>query len=145
MGLACGPKVPEMDAQKHQFPIGFISFCDSAAQRLRFTEKPNAFLMNLVAILQNWLQNYQDSTGFIRYSDQLSRMCKNSLTPLVFDDLQSRKTSSTFTEKPNAFWMMLGAISQNWLQNYQNSTGFIRCSDQLFRMCKNLLTPLVFR
>ena len=51
---------------------------------------------------------------------------------------------ATFTEKPNAFLIIFGAILRFWLQNDQNSTGFIRYFDQLFPMLQNGLGPMLF-
>ena len=51
---------------------------------------------------------------------------KCSRTNAFFDDLQCRKTQSTFTDKHNAFLMILSAVSRKWLQNDQDTTGFIR-------------------
>ena len=65
------------------------------------------------------LQNDPNSTGFIRYFDQLFWMLQNALGPMFFDILQSRTTPSTFTEKPNAFLILLGAILRQWPQKYQ--------------------------
>ena len=46
------------------------------------------------------------------YFDQLSRMLQNAPGPMVFDDLQSRQTQSTFTDKPNGFLILSGANLQ---------------------------------
>ena len=40
----------------------------------------------------------------------------NTVSLTVFDVLQSRKTHSTFTEKPNAFLILFGSVLQKGLQ-----------------------------
>ena len=49
-----------------------------------YSEKPNAFLIILEAILRFGLQNDQNSTGFIRYFDQLFRVLQNGLGVMLF-------------------------------------------------------------
>ena len=49
-----------------------------------YSENPNAFLMILEAILRFGLQNEWNSTGFIRYFDQLFSMLQNALGPMLF-------------------------------------------------------------
>ncbi len=61
-----------------------------------------------------------------------------------FDIWQDRKTPSTFSGKPNAFLIILGAILRFRLENDQNSTGFIRYFDQPFWMLRNGLGPMPF-
>ena len=48
-----------------------------------YSEKPNAFLIILEAILRFGLQNDQISTGFIR-SDRLFSALENALGPMLF-------------------------------------------------------------
>ena len=50
-----------------------------------YSEKPNAFLIILEAISQKGTQKYQETTGFIRFSDMA-------------------KSHVTFTENPIAFY-----------------------------------------
>ena len=45
--------------------------------------KPNAFFDHFEPILRFGLQNDQNSTGFIRYSDQLFPMLQNALGPML--------------------------------------------------------------
>ena len=86
---------------------------------VRFIYNTNAFLFILGIILGFWPQNYQNSTGFIRYFHQLFRTLQNVVLLTVFDVLPNRKTHSTFTDKPNAFLILFGAILQKWTQKYQ--------------------------
>ena len=71
-------------------------------------------------------------------------MLQNIVLLKVFSVLQSRKTSSSFSGKPNAFLIISDAILRFGLQNDQNSTGFIRYFDQLFPMLQNDLGPMLF-
>ena len=70
--------------QKSSFPTGFIRFSDTVKSHLAFSEKPNAFLIILGAILQKCPQNHQNSSGFIRYFDQRFRTLQNAVLPIVF-------------------------------------------------------------
>ena len=81
----------------------FYKVFDMAEYHVVYSEKPNAFLIIFEANLRVGLQNDQNSTGFIRYLDQLFSMLQNGLGPMLFDISQSRKTPSTFSENPNAF------------------------------------------
>ena len=65
------------------------------------------------------------STGFIRFFDMA-------------------ECHVVYSEKPNAFLIIFGAILRFGLQNEQNSTGFIRYFDQLFSMLQNGLGPMLF-
>ena len=49
-----------------------------------YSEKPNAFLITLEAILRFGLQNNQNSTGFIRYFAQQFPTLQNALGPMFF-------------------------------------------------------------
>ena len=69
-------------------------------------------------------------------------MLQIALGPMLFNISRSRKTPSTFSEKPNVYLIILEAILRFGLQNDQNSTGFIRNSDQLFSMPQNASTNL---
>ena len=51
---------------------------------VRFIYKRNAFLIILEAILRFGPQINQNSTGFIRYFDQLFSMLQNALGPMLF-------------------------------------------------------------
>ena len=73
-----------MGSQKSSFSTGFIRFCDMAGRHVVYSEKPNAFLIILGAILRFGLQNNQNSTGFIRYFDQLFSTLQNGLGPMLF-------------------------------------------------------------
>ncbi len=66
-------------------------------------------------------RNQQSSTCFIKYFSQLLWMLQNTVLLKVFDVLQSRKTASSFSENPNAFSMLFGAILRLGLQNHQNT------------------------
>ena len=81
-----------------------------------FTGKPNASLTLLRAISRKDPQKYKWTTGFIRYFDQPFWTPRNVVLPTFFDVWQSRKTPSTFTEKPNAFLILLRAMLQKWTQ-----------------------------
>ena len=70
---------------------------------VRFIYKPNAFLMILEPILRFWLQNHQNSTGFIRYFDQLFRMLQNALGPIRFWSFAKSSNAINFYWKHNAF------------------------------------------
>ena len=63
---------------------GFIRFFDMAECHVVYSEKPNAFLIILEAILRFGLQNDQISTGFIRYFDQLFWLLQNVVLLTVF-------------------------------------------------------------
>ncbi len=76
--------MPDLGSPKHQFSTGFIRFFDTAECHVVYSEKPNAFLIILEAILRFGLQNDQSSTGFIRYFDQLFSMLQNALGPMLF-------------------------------------------------------------
>ena len=65
------------------------------------------------------------STGFIRFFDRAG--CR-----------------VVYSEKPNAFLIILDAFLRLGLQNDQSSTGFIRYFDQLFCMLQNDLGPMLF-
>ena len=110
-----------------------------------FSEKRNAFFIILEAILRCGLRNDPNSTGFIRYFDQLFPTLENALGPMIFDILRGRETPSTFSEKRNAFLIILEAILRFGLQNDWNSTGFIRYFEQLFRMLQIALGPMLFQ
>ena len=84
MGLPGGPQLPKLDVQKHKFSTGFIRFCDMMKCHVVYSEKPNAFLMMLEAILRFGLQNDQNSSGFIRYFDQRFSTLGNALGPMLF-------------------------------------------------------------
>ena len=84
MGLPGGPKLPKLGVQKHQFSTGFIRFFNMVKCHVVYSEKPNAFLIILEAILRFGLQNDQNSTGFIRYFDQLFSTLQNALGPMLF-------------------------------------------------------------
>ena len=58
-----------------------------------YSEKPNAFLIILDAILRFGLQNDQSSTGFIRFSD-------------------IAESDVIYSEKPNAFLILFEAKTQ---------------------------------
>ena len=75
---------PESVSQKSSFSTGFIRFSDTAGCRVVYSENPNAFLIILDAILRLGLQNNQNSTGFIRYFDQLFSTPGNALGPMLF-------------------------------------------------------------
>ena len=49
-----------------------------------------------------------------------------------------------YSEKPNAFLIILGAFLRFGHQNNQNSTGFIRDFDALFWMLQNVVLLTVF-
>ena len=49
-----------------------------------YSEKPNAFLIIVEAILRFGLQNDSNSTGFIGYFEQLFRMLQIALGPMLF-------------------------------------------------------------
>ena len=49
-----------------------------------------------------------------------------------------------FSDKPNAFLIILEAFLRIWLQNHQISTGFIRYFDQLFGILQNTVLLTVF-
>ena len=74
----------KVDVQKHQNSTGFIRFSDMVGCHVVHSEKPNAFLIILEAILRLGLQNDPNSTGFIRYFDQLFCMLQNGLGPMLF-------------------------------------------------------------
>ena len=57
---------PQSWVGKSSFSTGFIRFCDMAKCHVVYSEKPNAFLIILEAILRFGLQNDQNSSGFIR-------------------------------------------------------------------------------
>ena len=71
-------------SQKSSFSTGFIRLFDTAECHVVHSEKPNAFLIILEAILRFGLQNNQNSTGFIRHFDQLFPMLQNALGPMLF-------------------------------------------------------------
>ena len=71
-------------SQKSSFSTGFIRFSDTAECHVVYSENPNAFLIILEAILRFGLQTDQNSTGFIRYFDQLFSMPQNALGPMLF-------------------------------------------------------------
>ena len=50
-----------------------------------------------------------------------------------------------YSEKPNAFLIISGAILRFGLQNEQNSTGFIRYFDKLFSVLQTALGPMLFQ
>ena len=84
-----------------------------AKSHVTFSEKPNAFLIILGAILRFGPQIHQNSTGFIRYFEQLFWMLQIALGPMLFFEIsQSRQSSSTFSGNPNAFLILLRAISR---------------------------------
>ena len=60
------------------------------------------------------------------YFDPPFSMLQNALGPMLFNILRSRETPSTFSEKPNAFLIMLDANLRFGLRNDQIPTGFIR-------------------
>ena len=74
----------EMAPPNSSFSTGFIRFFDMAECHVRFIYKPNAFLIILESILRFWLQNHQNSTGFIRYVDQLFWMLQNVVLLMDF-------------------------------------------------------------
>ena len=84
-----------------------------------FSENPNAFLIILTALFRKEPRNDQETTGFIRYSEQLFWKLQNVVLLMVFDVLQSRKMPSTFSEKRNAFWTLLSAIFRKGPQKHQ--------------------------
>ena len=55
------------------------------------------------------------------------------------------KCHVVYSEKPNAFLIILDAILRFGLQNDQSSTGFIRCFDQPFSMLQNALGPTLYQ
>ncbi len=58
--------------------------------------------------------------------------------------MQSRETASSFTDKPNAFLILFDAFLRKGLRKYEETTGFIRYSRQLFRMLENVVLLTVF-
>ena len=44
-------------------------------------------------------------------------MLRNGIEPIVFDDLQSRKMPSTFTDKPNGSLILLESIRKNYFKS----------------------------
>ena len=65
------------------------------------------------------------STGFIRFFDMA-------------------ECHVVYSEKPNAFLIILEAFLRFGLQNHQNSTGFIRYFDQPFWKLQNVVLLMVF-
>ena len=82
---------------------------------------------------------------FIRYFDQLFCMLRNGLRQCFFDIWRSRETPSTFSEKPNAFWILSGAILRKRSKKSSETIGSIRFSAQLFSMLQNALGPMLFQ
>ena len=60
-----------------------------------------------------------------------------------FDLWRSRETPSTFTEKRNAFLILLRAILQKGPQKYQETTGFIRFPALGIPMSQNVVLTMV--
>ncbi len=75
---------PQVGPQKSSFSTGFIRLFDMAECHVVYSEKPNAFLIILEAILRFGLENYPNSTGFIRYFEQLFRRLQIALGPMLF-------------------------------------------------------------
>ena len=69
---------------KSSFSTGFIRVCDLARCHVSFIYKPHAFLIILEPNLRFGLGNHQNSSGFIRYFDQLFLMLQNTLGPMLF-------------------------------------------------------------
>ena len=64
--------------------------------------KTQRFSIILGAVsLRFGLHNDPDSTGCIRYFDQLFSMLRNARGPIISNISRSRKTPSTFSGKPN--------------------------------------------
>ena len=83
-GLPGRPHWELLASQKSSFSTGFIRYFVMAECHVVYSEKPNAFLIILEAILRFGFQNDWNSTGFIRYSDQLFPMLQNALGPMLF-------------------------------------------------------------
>ncbi len=83
-GLPGRPHWELLASQKSSFSTGFIRYFVMAECHVVYSEKPNAFLIILEVILRFGLQNDQNSTGFIRYFDQLFSMPQNALGPMLF-------------------------------------------------------------
>ncbi len=71
-------------SQKSSFSTGFIRVCDLARCHVSFIYKHHAFLIILGPILWFGLKIHQNSSGFIRYFDQLFLTLQNALGPMLF-------------------------------------------------------------
>ena len=57
-------------------------------------------------------------------------LSQNIVLPMVFTLLQECEFPSRNSVNPNGFIDLFEPLFLNWLQNDQNSTGFIRCFDK---------------
>ncbi len=74
-------------------------------------------------------KKHQETTGFIRYFDQLFRQVEKAVLPMLFYVLQGRETTSFYSEKRNAFLINFGPICENGPKNDQETSGPIAFSD----------------
>ena len=88
--------------------------------------------------LQKWLQNHQETIGFIRVPCMHFAVAQNVTFPMNCKGLQHRKNASQNGYKHNAFLMILSAFWQKWLQNHQETTSFIRVSCMHFAATQNV-------